>query len=173
MLRAQRRFGPPILIALGVLILMATLGYWRYAEALAHPAPAALPPSLAELPLVSASYSGEAIAEIARLHGKSFALTSGAVGLYGGRGQATLWVSGTPIHLIATEMLQAMRDRLAKGNSPFTLVAERQEGGRILYELDGLGQKHFTFQSGTLVIWLAADPQIAEQALKETLAFYP
>ncbi len=36
-----------------------------------------------------------------------------------------------------------------------------------------MGQRHFYFQSAAQVIWLAADPEMAEQALKEALAFYP
>ncbi len=95
------------------------------------------------------------------------------MGIYGDGAQATVWVSGTPINLLAAELLKAMRNRIAEGNSPFTPVAERQDGGRTVYELDGMGQKHFYFQSSTLVIWLAADSEIAEQALKEMLAFYP
>jgi hypothetical protein len=36
-----------------------------------------------------------------------------------------------------------------------------------------MGQKHFYFQSGDLLIWLAADQEIAEQAISQVLEFYP
>jgi hypothetical protein len=36
-----------------------------------------------------------------------------------------------------------------------------------------LGQKHFYFQSGELIVWLAANVQDAELTLAESLTFYP
>ena len=41
------------------------------------------------------------------------------------------------------------------------------------YALDGMGQKHFYFQSKNLIIWLAAEPSIADEALKQILEDYP
>jgi hypothetical protein len=70
-------------------------------------------------------------------------------------------------------MLIAMKDKIAEGNSPFTPAGERPDGGRVIYELEGMGQKHFYFQSGDLLIWLAADQEIAEQAISQVLEFYP
>jgi hypothetical protein len=45
--------------------------------------------------------------------------------------------------------------------------------GRTLYELTGMGQRHYYFQSNNLVVWLAADDPIAETALAGALNFYP
>jgi hypothetical protein len=36
-----------------------------------------------------------------------------------------------------------------------------------------MGQRHFYFQSGSLVVWLAADDTLAEPALEQVAAFYP
>jgi hypothetical protein len=66
-----------------------------------------------------------------------------------------------------------MKDKIAEGNSPFTPTGERPDGSRVIYELGGMGQKHFYFQSGDLLIWLAADVDLAEQALGQVLVFYP
>jgi hypothetical protein len=66
-----------------------------------------------------------------------------------------------------------MRDRIASAESPFTPLAERSDGQRTVYELEGMGQHNYYFQSGDLVIWLAADQQYAEVALQQLLAFYP
>src|SRR3990172_85166 len=57
--------------------------------------------------------------------------------------------------------------------SPFSPVGERQDGTRIVYELDGMGQKHFYFQSGKMIVWLAVNPERAEEALTQVLKFYP
>jgi hypothetical protein len=36
-----------------------------------------------------------------------------------------------------------------------------------------MNQVHFYFQSGSNVVWLGADPDVAEAALDETLTFFP
>lgn len=162
-----------LLIAAGVLVLIGTFAYWRFSQAVANPDAATLPDSLAGLPLASAAYGPEAVAEVNRLHRKEFPLTSGAMGMYGSGGQATLWVTGLPIDAMAAQTVAAMRDKIAEGNSPFAPTAERQEGRRTVYELDGMGQKHFYFQSGALVVWLASDAAIADQALAQALEAYP
>src|SRR5690606_10566906 len=132
-----------------------------------------VPGSLAGLPLSDQQVGLEAIENVTRLHGQSFALETGAVGTYRGNGgSATVWVTGTAERCAAADMVAAMRDRIAEGHSPFTPVDEWQEDGRTIYELEGMGQRHFYFEAGPLVIWLAADAPLAEQALRETLAFY-
>jgi hypothetical protein len=117
----------------------------------------------------------EAIDDVSRLHGGDFPLSSGAVGMYGTDHSITLWVAGAPYQTMADRMLVAMREKIAKpsGNAPFSPVGERQDGSRIVYELDGMGRKHFYFRSGKLIVWLAADPERAEDALTQTLMFYP
>jgi hypothetical protein len=52
-------------------------------------------------------------------------------------------------------------------------IEERADGKRSIYVLDGMGQRHFYYQSDRLVIWLAADPEMAEQALDQVLEVYP
>ena len=68
-----------------------------------------------------------------------------------------------------------MRDKIARtsGSSPFSPVGERKDGSRTIYELDGMGQKHFYFQSGKLIVWLAVDLESAEEVLAQVLKFYP
>jgi hypothetical protein len=122
------------------------------------------------------SLTGEkAIAEFSRLHGNDFPLTSGAVGMYGSNHSATLWIAGALFKPLAGRLLAAMRDKIAgsAGESPFTPVGELQNGPRTIYALNGMGQKHFYFQSGKLLIWLAVDPQIADETLTTVLKFYP
>jgi hypothetical protein len=95
------------------------------------------------------------------------------VGVYGEGRQATLWISGVPGRWMGKRILIQMRDKIAEGNSPFTPLGERNAGGRLVYELDGLGQKHYYFQSVDLIIWLAANEEDADMALAESLEFYP
>jgi hypothetical protein len=167
-----KRFGPGALIAVGGLVLLAAIGYGAYAEALANPGAAAVPDVVAGARLVQKTVGPEAVAEVTRLHGKEFPLTSGAMATYG-NGTATLWVTGVPASPMAAEMVRAMTNKIAEGRSPFRPMGTREIHVRAVYELGGMGQRHFYFQSGSLVIWLAADEAIAEKALMETLTFYP
>ncbi len=162
-----------LLIALGTLITVGSLVYGNYAVRLATPQPAPLPQQLADLPLQSHSFGEQAVLEINQMHNLEFPLVSGAVGHYGEGDQAVLWISGATNHLAAKRMLDDMTERINEGNSPFGITVERRIDGRTVYAMEGLGQEHFYFQSGTLLIWLAADSSIAEQALAESLAFYP
>jgi hypothetical protein len=36
-----------------------------------------------------------------------------------------------------------------------------------------MDQLHFYFQSGKQLIWMSANPDLADQALEEVLKFYP
>ena len=66
-----------------------------------------------------------------------------------------------------------MRDRIAEGNSPFTATKDLKIGERTIYTLEGLGQKHFYFQSENLIVWTAADASYYETVLQQVLDFYP
>ena len=65
-----------------------------------------------------------------------------------------------------------MEGSIAVAQSPFRALGKRELEGVTVYELQGLGQRHFYFQAGRLLIWLASDDDVADQALSETLAFY-
>jgi len=162
-----------ISIAVGCLLLLSGVGYALFRQAVEDPAPAPLPEQVAGLPLVRRTVGWQAADEISRLHRKKFPLSSAVVGVYGINQGVTLWVSGVPLELFASQMLSSMKNAIAEGNSPFTPVGEERIGERHIYALDGMGQKHFYFRSGNLLIWLAADPALAEEALKEVLDFYP
>lgn len=169
----MKRFTALSLVLLGVVLASSGVGYALFGQALDNPGTAPLPGQIAGLPLSGRSTGWQAIGELTRLHGKGFPLSSGAVGMYGDQHQVKLWVAGAPIRPLASRMLAAMKDNIAEGNSPFTPTGERPDGKRIIYVLEGMGQKHFYFQSGDLLIWLAADADLAEDALAQTLEFYP
>lgn len=132
-----------------------------------------LPNQLAGLPLTSTSTGQQAVAEINRMHGLNFPLLSGGVGRYGENGQATLWVSEAQSASLTSQMLEDMESKIAQGSSPFIPLGVRMDAGRKVYELKGLGQRHFYFQSKTLLVWLAVDADLVERALNETLLFFP
>jgi hypothetical protein len=169
----MRKIFPLALIVAGLFLISATIGYWRFDEAIKYPSAAPLPEQVTDLPLAGKSTGQQAVWELTRLHQKGFPLASAAVGMYGTEHQVTLWVSGAPIRSLAGRMLATMRDKIGEGRSPFTSLGELKDGNRLIYELEGMGQRHYYFQSGKLLIWMAASPELADQALAEVLKFYP
>jgi hypothetical protein len=158
----------------GVLLIAASLLYWRFTEAIADPAAATLPETLAGLDQVDASFGPEAVDVVTQLHGKVFPLSSGAYGMYGDHnGMVMIWVAGSPAKVMASKMVDEMEQAIAQGDSPFTPTGKQRVGDRTLYELTGMGQRHYYFQSASLVVWLAADETIVEAALADSLKFYP
>lgn len=133
--------------------------------------PMDLPNEIAGMRLKDSKSGDQAISEFTDLHGKSFPVTSGAVGTYGNR-EITLWVASTPSDSIARELTVAMQKRIAEGKSPFTPINEINQRNRKVYVLEGMGQKHYYFQSKNLVIWLAANPSIADEAFQQILEVY-
>jgi len=65
---------------------------------------------------------------------------------------AMLWVTGVPLQPIAKQMVAAMEDAIETGESPFTPVGILDVNGRQVYELTGMGQRHYYFRSGADLI---------------------
>ncbi len=174
----KKRITTLALMSAGLLLITASALYWQYSRAIANPGESPLPEAIGGLLFFSANYGPEAVSEVTRLHDKAFPLSSGAAGHYSSGSQsAMLWVSGTLVRPLAARMVREMEAAIAEadaeGRSPFKPIDDRRVGSRTLYELTGMGQRHFYFQSGSLVVWLAADEAVADRALAEVLAFYP
>lgn len=160
------------MIVTGVLLSVGAFGWLYGGSAIRNPAAIDLPKQLAGLPRTEYRTGAQSAAEFEKLHGKQFPLTSGAIGIYG-ENQIILWVGGTPLNIMASKMVDAMREKIAVGNSPFTPMTEFDDNNRNVYMLEGMGQMHYYFQSKNLVIWLAADPAVADAAIQQTLEVFP
>jgi len=167
----MKRIFPLALITLGILLSIGALSQLYLNNRVSSSAALDLPNQLAELRMTDSKSGDQAISEFTDLHGKSFPVISGAVGIYGNR-EITLWVAGTTSDSIAKELTDAMQKRIAEGNSPFTPINEINQRNRKVYVLEGMGQRHYYFQSQNLVIWLAADPALADEALQQILEVY-
>ncbi len=167
----MKRIFPLGVITLGILLSLGALSqlYLNNREGL--PSAVNLPSQLAGLRLTDSKSGTEAIDEFTDLHGKEFPVNSGVIGIYGNR-EITLWVAGAPSESIALEMTNAMQAKIAEGNSPFQVTDEINDHNRKVYVLEGMGQKHYYFQSKNLVIWLAVDPAFADEALQQILEVY-
>ncbi|NOH02637.1 MAG: hypothetical protein HND47_12105 [Chloroflexi bacterium] len=168
----MKRILPLFLIGLGILLILGPAGWLYFDGLISRPAAVSLPDEIAGLQITVRRTGAQAAAEFEQLHGKQFPLTSGAIGIYGDN-QITVWAAGAPLNFMASQMVDAMREKIAKGNSPFTPMSEFNDNNRIVYVLEGMGQRHYYFQSQNLVIWLAADPAVAETAIQQTLEAFP
>lgn len=167
----MKRIFPLALITLGVLLSIGALRQLYLNNRVNSSTALDLPNQVAGLRLTDSKSGEPAISEFTDLHGKSFPVTAGAVGIYGNR-EITLWVARTTSDSVARELTDAMQKRIAEGNSPFTPIKEINDRNRNVYALEGMGQRHYYFQSKNLVIWLAADPALAEKALQQILEVY-
>jgi hypothetical protein len=161
------------LIGFGLVIIIIALGFGYYQQVAARISAAPLPKALASFSIKRNVLGRSALDELSWLHDQEFQLNKGAVGTYGEENEITLYVAGTPISFIAGRLVAAMHDKIARSETPFTPIAKGEYGGRIVYELQGMGQQHFYFRSNGLVVWLAVDKPHAEQALRQVLEFYP
>lgn len=168
----MKRLFPIGLIALGTALFLGAAGWFYLDNLVNHPAALPLPERIAGLPLTDRMTGAEAAENFVNLHNQKFLITSGAIGFYSGN-QATIWLAGASFDFMAVGMVNSMRDKISEGNSPFTPTSEFKIDGRTIYELEGMGQRHFYFQSNNLVIWLAADPSIADEAIEQILEAYP
>jgi hypothetical protein len=168
----MKRIVPLVLVGLGLLLSLGAASWIYLDKTVADRNSVRVPEQLAGLQRTDYRTGSEAMAEFENLHGKQFPITSGAIGIYGDS-QATLWAAGADSQATASQMVDAMREKIAQGNSPFTPLSEVKDRNRTVYILEGMGQKHYYFQSKNLVIWLAVEPAIADQALEQTLEVYP
>jgi hypothetical protein len=167
----MKRTIPVILIALGALLLAGSGWLLFGTRGVGNPGDL-LPSSVAGLPLTSKTTGEEAVSQVADLHGRQFPIVMASIGQYGSQ-QITLWIAGSESESGAAAMVDAMQTRIAKGNSPFTPQEQYRQDGRTVFVLEGMGQQHYYFQSKNLVIWLAADPALAEQSIQQLLEAYP
>lgn len=162
-----------LMVGLGILVVLVAAILAMYQHRINQITSAALPDEVAGLTLRRSVFGQQALNELSWMHGQEFQLNQGAVGIYGSGDETTLYVAGTPIGFMAGRMITAMRDKIARGESPFTPLGEKNDGSRTVYKLEGIGQQHYYFRSGNLVIWVSVDNAQAEVVLGEVLDFYP
>lgn len=164
---------PLIFIALGVTLVVGAIAFPLLFRSDPKSNSAPIPAQVAGFSLVSEATGSAAMQEFDQLHGKSFPVTSGAKAVYGTGNQIIIWAAGTASVSDTRKLLEDMRDKIALGRSPFQSAGIQTIANRDVYVLDGMGQKHYYFQSGKYLVWLAANSDIADQALQQALIFYP
>ena len=154
-----------LLIALGV---SSQLSQFVYDDPKGLP----LPEQLSSIPLTKETSGAEAVLEFYSIHGQNFGFIAAAVGHYEGDVRATVYVGETILPVFASWAIFRMARVLDNLHSPFLEIDNLTMGGRWIKYMEGLGQRHYYFQSGRYVIWLAADRAVSEEALRQVVDFY-
>jgi hypothetical protein len=129
-----------------------------------------VPKELAGLPLSHSQQGSAARAEIEQLHGKSIPIKDGYVAHYGTQPPvAMLYVSRARDENVARQQVAQMTARIRASNGPFTHLRESTRFGLTVFSTLGQGQVHYYFRRGAMVVWVAADPTIAQPALADAV----
>ena len=88
---------------------------------------------------------------------------------YGDDPSAILYVAITDDAAAARRIVAATRERVAAGATPYRDPAPVRLDPGSAYRMSGQEQIHYMFRLGSEVVWLSADPEIADQALADVL----
>ena len=125
-----------------------------------------VPNQLGTLRLVKSTVGKDALKEFESLHGKAFDLLGGFKAEYeSSDARATLWVGQAKDAASAQALVKEMSDKIGTGDPMFTDLNELSIQDRTIYQVSGQGQAHFFYSGNDKVIWLAADPAYAPDAL--------
>ena len=130
-----------------------------------------LPQSIGSMRLEKVQSGEEARREIDRLHGKQISFLRGYIGTYvAENGSGQLWISEHSSEREATEVIEKMAHGMKQGKQQqFWHVRKMMIEQRPVYLALGMGQAHYFFQNGAKVIWLAVDPSLAKEAIRDAV----
>jgi len=130
-----------------------------------------IPQSIGSLTLEKLQSGEEARQEIDRLHGKQISFQRGYIGTYEAKdGKAKIWVSEYASEGEAVEAIAIMARRLkASEQKNFWHFKEVPIQGVPVYFVVGMGQVHYFFKKGVKAIWLAVDPALARETIRDVI----
>ncbi len=134
-----------------------------------------LPESIGAFRLQNMKSGTEAKKEITRLHGKNLDFRTGYIGTYKhGHKEAMLWISDYDAKAKAAEEVEkkARRIQTREGQEfrHFRMISIEEIP---VYFVVGMGQAHYFYQTGNKVIWLAVDPQLAKETIRDLIGKIP
>ncbi len=134
-----------------------------------------LPESIGAFRLQNMKSGTEAKKEITRLHGKNLDFRTGYIGTYKhGHKEAMLWISDYDAKAKAAEEVEKMARRIqTREGKEFRHFRMISIGGIPVYFVVGMGQAHYFYQTGNKVIWLAVDPQLAKETIRDLIGKIP
>ncbi|MDP2660759.1 MAG: hypothetical protein Q8R28_08520 [Dehalococcoidia bacterium] len=165
-------------VVLGLAVVVAvTVGIWDQAQnppdsqgamgAVSSAAYSSIPAQIAGLQRGATMTGSQAMADLEQLHGKDVGLSSGWIAHYGK--DAVIYVGEAKDDAGASQLFQAMTSRIGAGNQYFKNLQQLEISGKQVYTVTGQGQRHYYYQQGREVIWVAAPSGQEEQFLQEAL----
>ena len=68
-----------------------------------------------------------------------------------------------------SQMVDGIRKGASNAEGQFTYLRALEQDGLAFYSALGPGQVHYFYRSGAMIVWLAADPTVAREALADTV----
>lgn len=110
----------------------------------------------------------EAEAFVNRLHYGTVAADENEIGFYSSeKGSAIIYISYYYSDDEADQILLQMVEKIENVPSPFEGGDSFELSDHIIYRYSGLGQSHFVFSSGNVLLWISADVMWAELFLND------
>jgi len=130
-----------------------------------------MPEQLAGMKLVKHLEGKEAVSQMNQLHGTDIGVTGGFLAEYAGASQRlSVWVGKTNGEAAAAELLRIMTDKIAAGNPTFTGLQKSTLEGKTVFSVQSREGRHYYYQSGDAVVWLAVQApeplSVAREALR-------
>jgi hypothetical protein len=159
-----------LLVAGGAWVAVATRGGdaeagSEDAQTATAAAPRALPSTLADLATTTHLAGPEAVTVVTELHIGDVPVDAAEIADYGG-GQILVWVSWSAEP--AEDLVDRMTLAIAEGGTPFSTPRPSGAGDGV-WATVGNGQTHLYFARDGAVWWLAADADLAREAVTELL----
>lgn len=127
-----------------------------------------LPNEVFELSLTKKLTGSEAESFVNRLHYGTVAAEENEIGFYSSeKGSAVIYISYYNSIDEASEILLQMVEKIENVPSPFEGGDSFELYDHIIYRYSGLGQSHFVFSSGNILLWISADVLWAELFLND------
>lgn len=145
-----------------------------FAAAYAQAAPLEPPAAIGQLKLAHALRGSQALQAIERLHGKGLGEAEAYVAHYERGGLVAMLYVSRPARRPDTRVqLEKMVAGIGTGKTPFTHLKSSERNGTTVYSALGEGQIHYFFRRDADVIWIAADPAVAKEAVESVLRAAP
>ena len=131
---------------------------------------AAPPSKIGEMSLFNSVQGEEALESINRLHGKKIKLHDGIVAHYEKDGKmAMVWIGLASNGGEAKTLINQMVGRIKGGSKVFSFVKQFKSRGTEIFQLSGMGQRHFIYQKSDKVIWVSLDQKVKTKFLTDTM----
>jgi hypothetical protein len=106
-----------------------------------------------------------------KLHLQKVTDEQSEIGFYKGKsGDAVIYLTYYSSAEEASEYEKRMTDKITNENTPFIMGAYENIGGRRIFRTFGMGQTHFVFSDGNVLIWLSFETSGAIELLNEYLS---